>query len=893
VSDAVTRLSAAVADRYVIERELGAGGMATVYLAHDVRHDRKVALKVLRPELAAVLGGERFLAEIKTTANLQHPHILPLHDSGEAEGIVYYVMPYVEGETLRDRLNREKQLPVEEAVRIAREVASALDYAHRRGVVHRDIKPENILLHEGQALVADFGIALAVSSAGGGTRMTETGMSLGTPHYMSPEQAMGEREITAKSDVYALACVLYEMLVGEPPFTGPTAQAIVARVMTEEPRSLTIQRKTIPPHVEGAVEVALAKLPADRFASAAQFAEALARPELMAQSPVTRATAAVAAGLGPGALRRRALAAMPWVLLAVALAGGALGWLRRSPPPPVSRYTVALATGQAIQPGQGPRLAISPDGARFVYVGPGDGGGQLWVRERDQLSARQLPGTDGAICPFFSPDGRRVGFYTITPMRLKVVSLSGEPPVTVADSGLDWDGGSWGSDGYIYSDSPDGLVRVRPGGGTLERVTRFDSARTEGSHSYPDVLPNAKGALFTIGHTNGGIGDQEIAVVDFRTGVHRVLAKGVYARYAAAGYLVYVTANGTLLAAPFDQNSLRLTGEATALAEGVGIRALGYVDLALSRTGTLVYVGGGTTAATADLVWVSRAGVVETIDSGAYDGPVLSPDGRRIAAAVTTMGEQQIWIRLLPHGPSSKLTFEGNTNARPFWSPDGRSVSFYSSRTRVRGLFSQRADGSAPAETLLVRRQEVLEGQWSRDGRWVVFRQSPVPAADLLAFQPGRDTTPVTLVASRFNERSPALSPDGSWLAYTSDESGRSEVYVRPFPGATRAKWQVSLNGGTEPVWAHSGRELFFRGPAGEMIAAALTTQPSFAVARQAVLFPGSLYLSDDSHREYDVSPDDRRFLMVRERGGGERANLILAENWFGELRAKVGRQSR
>ena len=252
-----SRLSALLEGRYTVERELGAGGMATVYLAQDIRHDRKVALKVLRPELAAVLGGERFLSEIKTTANLQHPHILPLHDSGEAEGIVFYVMPYVEGESLRDRLVREKQLPVDDAVRIAREVLSALDYAHRHGVVHRDIKPENILLHEGQALVADFGIALAVSSAGAGTRMTETGMSLGTPHYMSPEQAMGEKEITPKSDVYALGCVLYEMLVGEPPFTGPTAQAIVARVMTETPRSLTLQRHTIPGHVEAAIRKAL------------------------------------------------------------------------------------------------------------------------------------------------------------------------------------------------------------------------------------------------------------------------------------------------------------------------------------------------------------------------------------------------------------------------------------------------------------------------------------------------------------------------------------------------------------------------------------------------------------------------------------------------------------
>src|SRR5215208_4255326 len=273
--DLIGRLQSALADRYRLDREVGAGGMATVYLAEDVRHDRRVALKVLRPELAAVIGAERFLAEIKLTANLQHPHILPLFDSGEADSYLFYVMPLVEGETLRDRLTREKQLPVPDAVRIAGEVASALDYAHRRGVVHRDIKPENILIHDGQALVADFGIALAASKASG-ARMTETGMSLGTPHYMSPEQAMGEREITARSDVYAIGAVLYEMLSGDPPFSGSTAQAIVARVLTETPRPILPQRHTIPPHVEAAVLTALEKLPADRFGTAAEFAEALA-----------------------------------------------------------------------------------------------------------------------------------------------------------------------------------------------------------------------------------------------------------------------------------------------------------------------------------------------------------------------------------------------------------------------------------------------------------------------------------------------------------------------------------------------------------------------------------------------------------------------------------------
>jgi serine/threonine-protein kinase len=330
LSVVVDGLSAALADRYRLERELGQGGMATVYLAQDLRHDRKVAVKVLRPELAAVIGAERFLSEIKTTANLQHPHILPLHDSGAVNGTVFYVMPYVEGESLRDRLTREKQLPIADTVRIASEVASALDYAHRHGVIHRDIKPENILLHDGRALVADFGIALAASTSG--TRMTETGMSLGTPHYMSPEQAMGEREITARSDVYALGAMTYEMLVGEPPFTGPTAQAIIAKVVTSDPVPVSALRKTVPAHVEDAVLTALQKLPADRFATAAGFAEAMAGH---GTTTVVRSRAGAPDGRGarPAVARRVAWAGWAVALAAIAAALRSRGPNRDSPSP--------------------------------------------------------------------------------------------------------------------------------------------------------------------------------------------------------------------------------------------------------------------------------------------------------------------------------------------------------------------------------------------------------------------------------------------------------------------------------------------------------------------------------------------------------------------------------
>jgi len=436
VTDPVDRLRTALAARYRIERELGQGGMATVYLAQDLKHDRKVAIKVLRPELAAVIGADRFLSEIKTTANLQHPHILPLHDSGEADSFLFYVMPFVEGESLRDRLQREKQLPIGDAVRIATEVAGALDYAHRHGIIHRDIKPENILLHDGRALVADFGIALAATSAG--SRMTETGMSLGTPHYMSPEQAMGDRELTPRSDIYALGAMTYEMLLGEPPFTGPTAQSIMAKVMTERPVPLIARRERIPPQVEDAVLTALEKLPADRFATAAEFAGALT------EDAKTRRREGARRARVPASPRLRVLFGAFAVLLV--LVGLAIGLLLR-------RRTGASdggsPTGWRGELLGGPRVAmnppVSPDGQLVAFSAMVDGQTQVGVL-RSQTGDWRVLTTDrtrGLVADFaWSADNSKIyysrffeapkGIYSISPLgtgeRL-VLADAGNPSV--------------------------------------------------------------------------------------------------------------------------------------------------------------------------------------------------------------------------------------------------------------------------------------------------------------------------------------------------------------------------------------------------------------------------------------------------------------------------------
>src|SRR3989441_5420941 len=350
MSDALERLGAALAEHYAIERRIGAGGMATVYLARDLKHDRAVALKVLRPELAAVLGIERFLSEIRVTAHLQHPHILPLFDSGQAGGLIYYVMPHVEGESLRQRLEREKQLPIDEALRLASGVASALDYAHRHGVIHRDIKPENILFQDGQAVVADFGIALALSAAGG-SRLTETGLSLGTPQYMSPEQATGDRTLDARSDIYSLASVLYEMLAGEPPHPGPPVQSVIAKVLTDRPRPLRALRDAVPPPLEAAVQKALAKVPADRYGSAAQFAEALTHAPATATLEVPTA--------GEHRPRARGVAIVPWALAVRATGAAAWAWLRQAPRPPAvppGRFSPFLEKG--VPPPDFPRSPV-------------------------------------------------------------------------------------------------------------------------------------------------------------------------------------------------------------------------------------------------------------------------------------------------------------------------------------------------------------------------------------------------------------------------------------------------------------------------------------------------------------------------------------------------------
>jgi serine/threonine-protein kinase len=888
----LTKLQTALAGRYQLDRELGAGGMATVYLAQDVRHARRVAVKVLRPELSAVIGAERFLGEIKLTANLQHSHILPLFDSGEADSFLFYVMPFVEGETLRTRLNREKQLPVAEAVRIATEVASALDYAHRHGVVHRDIKPENILLHDGQAMVADFGIALAASKASG-DRMTETGMSLGTPHYMSPEQAMGEREITARSDVYALGAVLYEMLTGDPPFTGSTAQAIVARVVTESPRPLLPQRHTIPPHIEAAVLTALEKLPADRFGTASEFAEALATPTYTA--PATAPTVATAAAPIPSRARPSS-----WVtpvalgIAAIATAAALWGWFRPKPAPMVNRFSLLLRPGEALRPSPtASNIAISPDGTKLVYIGPAEGGTRLWLRDHDKLRPTPIPGTEGVVSPFFSPDGRQLGFIR-NGRTVRILSLEGGPPLTLSDS-INSSGGDWGTDGYVYIEVDSGLARIRATGGPLEPLYKFSRERRDIGTEWPNVLPGGRGLVFRLRRAGQTPSEFDIMGMTLPGGQARPLMRGIYARYAASGHLLVVTADGKLLAVPFDPVKVELKGSPVALLEG--LRSSPFeVNLAVSANGTLVYASGGSSGSTRAM-WVTRDGVAAPVDptwdpQGTIQSVALSKDGKTLAVSLVRGAATDVWVKQLPGGPFSRVTFGDSAHFRASWAADGRSLLYLTDRGSGAGYAAEaRADGTgAPRPLSFFSPYNFVQVIESRDARWIVLRRSvgEVGNGDIFAMKRG-DTTLVPLLNSPAREVSPALSPDGRWLAYESDESGTSEVYVRPFPDVASARWQISLSGGTGPIWAHNGRELFYVNGRQDMVSTEIRPGPAFAVGETRTLFPAGNFTLAGNFALYDVAPDDKRFLMVQGVAAAE-TELILTENWFEELKARAGR---
>ena len=723
--------------------------------------------------------------------------------------------------------------------------------------MHRDVKPENILLDEdGQALVADFGIALAVEQAGG-ARLTQTGLSLGTPAYMSPEQVMAERRITPRADVYALGAVLYELLAGEPPFTGPSAQAVVARVLTEAPRSLTGQRPSVPPHVAAAVQTALEKLPADRFASAAAFARALDGP-----APASDAPAPAASRHGrPRASRRAvrwlaALAAGAGLVAAGAVAGRR--WPGRAAAPASGiRSTLLPPAGEQFAGGDG--LALSADGTQLAFTvlraAPRP---RLFVRTLASGAVRELPGTAGASFPFWSPDGRWVAFFAEG--ELRTVAADGGPVTTVA-AALVPRGGAWAPDGTIlFAADPGVLYRVAPGGGPPAAVTKRGA---EGLHERPIFLPDGHRFLFSGVDRRG-----TVFLGDLRTGaVRRVRRDARCVAYAPPGYLLFEAPgppdHSRLMVQPFDPERGVVDGGATLVSDSVH-NPLGWPGYTISATGVLIYQP---SPVHAPRVWLDRRGAA--LDSVPPDSAWtyrLSHDGARVA-----QGGFGLWVRDLRRGVTIKLpTPESDIQMEPVWSPDDARIAYqaYAFDGRAGGIHIARVDGSGEATSLPAPPGGALARplDWSPDGRaLLVGSEAAAGAPQASLWLADVQTRAVThLVTALGGPPYARFSPDGRWVAYQSAETGAPEVYLRPYPGPG-APVRVSPAGGGRPAWRADGRELFYLTPRGDLMAAAVSPGPRPDVGPPRRLLPAVTYEPYSDVTPYDVAPDGQRFLLGAE----------------------------
>jgi hypothetical protein len=872
--DPNSRIGAALEGRYRIERKLGEGGMATVYLAEDLRHERKVALKVLKAEVAAAVGAERFLVEIKTTANLLHPHILPLFDSGEADGFLFYVMPYVEGESLEKRLEREHQLPVNDAVRIATNVAQALDYAHRKGIVHRDVKPANILLRDGDALVADFGIALAIDT--GARRLTETGFSLGTPEYMSPEQATADSSVGAATDVWALGCVLYEMLVGEPPYGGTTPQAILGKIITGSPDPVNTRRRTAPANVAAAVAKAMEKVPADRFTTAQEFVQALANP-----------------GFRHGETDRgRRLVRL--ALIAIVFYGlGVLTWsaVRGGAPesqggPPVS-FVIPGGSSSPL----GRTIAISRDGSLIAVA---KAGVPLSVRRVTDFGSSTDLGQEEGLQPFFSPDGHSIGYFDgIEQSLMRIPTARGIPTLVARGTGARALGGSWGDDGTIVFATTSGLYRVSADGGEAKLLKAPDRKRGELYYSWPVLAPGNNAVLFTIvPEAAKSDGDGSIASLDLETGeLTVILTGGSGPRYASTGHLLYTAKGGTLHAVAFNPASKAITGERVELPiTGLAIatdRAWG-ADFDIALNGTLVFV-------LADqqpnaLVWIDRAGREEFLSAPPrhYGYLRISPDGKKIATDVRSPG-RDVYIWDIARETALRLTTDPGEEFFAEWSLGGDSLYYSSNQSGGSfNVYRRAADGTGLAQLVNASTSPQMVQDLTPDGRQILVAEGRKgsDAFDLMTLLLQQPVRLDTLLSTPSAELNPSVSPDGRFVAYQSDVTGQYEVYVSPFTGSSQARWKVSTDGGEHPLWSRTGDTIFFRSRSDSMMAAAVRRTPTFAVRAVAALFSLDSYtrFGMTTGRSWDLSPIDGRFLRAKNPPAAQ-SGIRVVLNWQQELR--------
>jgi len=888
---------------YHVREKLGAGGMGEVYRATDSRLNRDVAIKVLPETLATDRERmARFQREAQVLAALSHPSIASIFGIEESGGRLALVMELVEGEDLSARLARGA-VPVDEALRFALAIAEGLEAAHERGVIHRDLKPANIkLTPDGRVKILDFGLAKALEGSPAATASdagqsptlslaaTQAGLILGTAAYMSPEQASG-RVADKRADVWSFGVVLFEMLTGRRLFEGETVSHTLADVLRAD-----IDWGLLPPRTPaGVIRLLRRCLERDVKRRLRDIGEAriLIEEQLAGSASAPAAHAAGATAPATPSWRR----ALPWALAAAAIvAAASVSWLRPTEAAATRMHFDVKIADERLWTQLGSSLELSPDGTRIIYVTDT----ALFIRPLDQLDGTRLAdgerGASAPYHPFFSPDGQWIGF--VTAAELRKLPVSGGTPLTLSKVSRSR-GATWAADDtIIIAPSPDsGLFRVSAAGGEPQPITTLDAERKEVTHRWPQILPGGKAVVFTS-HTQtvGNFNDASIEVVVLATGERKVVhSGGSYARYVPSGHLVYAN-RGTLFAVPFDADRLEITGNPAPVVQNVTTSDdEGTAQFAFSSTGVMAYVRGGPLIPSYPIAWVERDGRTSRLldEDGAYANPRLSPDGKRLSLTVLRDGNWDIWVYDLEREVSTRLTFDEGSDTEQIWSPDGRELIFSSTRDGADSLYRKPADGSGEEVQIGKIATPMWASSWSPDGRQVLYTTTS-PNFDVGVLTLGDDPSPAMVVNSSFGETDAVLSPDGRWVAYTSNESGRGEIYVRPFPSGG-GRWQISDAGGGYPRWSGDGRELYYRSDDGLMAASIEAVGDSLRTGRPRPLFTGSfrggtggIAIAGSTFADYDVTRDGKRFVMFPQgvATGEERAGLVtLIAPWFDELK--------
>jgi Tol biopolymer transport system component len=870
---------------YEVVAALGAGGMGEVYKARDTRLDRTVAIKVLSPQLANNPEfRDRFEHEARTVSQLDHPHICALYDVGDERGTAFLVMQHLEGETLSHRLERGS-LPLEEALRYAQQIADALEKAHRAGVVHRDVKPGNIMLTAAGAKLLDFGLARSAAPALATSGMsmlpttpaanlTQQGTILGTFQYMAPEQLEGH-EADARTDIFAFGAVLYEMVTGRKAFAAKSQATLIASIVGSEPPPVSALQPVSSPMLDDVVRTCLAKNPDDRWQSAGDLGLALAlalkHRQTGAQRQVRRTRSATLARTFAGAALVAAAAVAAWFL-----------FLRKPPEPARVAFDINP------EPSQSPlQIALSPDGTRLVnnVVVPG-GSYQLAIRRLDEVVPQNLAGTTGAQFPFWSADGRFIGFFASA--KLNKIDLFGGPPQPLCDAPQGF-GGTWNRDGVIvFAPNPNGpLLKVSASGGIAVTVTKLDQSRRELAHRHPKFLPDGNHFVYYVVSEKPENSGLYLGSVD-SADTKRLVASDAMGGFVPPDRLVFMRGS-TLMMQKFNVRRLALEGEPTPVSADVAINQNNSLaGFSFSNTGVLAYRVGGDAALDRALRVVDRTGktLTDITSLGPYDNAALAPDATKLAETRLDGSSSDIWIRDLIRGAATRFTFDAAPDNNAVWSPDGSRIVFNSSRDgAVRNLFVKNANGSGQEEVLLKSDASKYPTDWTRDGRFIIYTEVKT-SPDVWALPLFGDRKPIPLLTTRFAETRTRISPDGRWMAYVSDESGMPQTYVQTFP-PSGGKWQVSTNGGVEPHWRADSRELFYAFGMAIWGVDVDGRGATFNTGTPRKLFDAPGVNTGNLVSRFDVSADAKRFLLNFAPAGTVTATnpIRVILNWSARVR--------